>query len=151
METSIWNFVFAEDAPEKQAVTLAFFNLVKQGRYHIFISEMVFREIDRASKQKKSVLLNLIEEYQPGELEITEEAVVLAKRYIDEGALPPRAVDDSIHAALATIHGIDALISWNLKHLANLSRVRRINGINLKEGYSDSLDIVTPMEVCDEI
>jgi len=36
-----------------------------------------------------------------------------------------------IHAALATVYGIDVLISWNLKHLANLSRMRKINGVKL--------------------
>lgn len=141
LETSVWNFFFAEDAPEKQSVTLAFFNQVRLNHYDIFISEIVFREIDRASEKKKSLLLNLIKEYQPDELEVTEETLMLAERYIVEAALPPRAVDDSIHAALATVHGMDALISWNLKHLANLSRMRKINGINLKEGYSNSLDI----------
>ena len=151
LETSVWNFFFAEDAPEKQAVTLEFFNQVRQERYNIFISEIVFREIDRASEKKKSLLLNIIKEYQPDELEVTEEALSLAELYIIEAALPPRAVDDSIHAALATVHGIDALISWNLKHLANLSRMKKINGINLKHGYSNRLDLVTPMEVCNEI
>jgi predicted nucleic acid-binding protein len=151
LDTSVWNFYFADDAPEKQAITLEFFNQVREGRYRIFVSEIVFREIDKSSDEKKVLLLNLIAEYQPKKLEITEEILTLAEQYISEGVLPAKAVDDSIHAAIATVHGIDALISWNLKHLANLSRMRRINGVNLKQGYSNKLDLVTPMEVCNEI
>ncbi|MBF0230391.1 MAG: type II toxin-antitoxin system VapC family toxin [Desulfamplus sp.] len=151
LETSVWNFYFADDAPEKQAVTFEFFNQIKRDRYRIFVSEIVFREIDKADDEKKSLLLNLIAEYNPEKLEITEEALTLAEEYIREGILPAKSVDDSIHASIATVYGLDALISWNLKHLANLSRMRKINGVNLKNGYSNKLDLVTPMEVCNEI
>lgn len=151
LDTSVWNFYFADDAPEKQAVTLEFFNQITLGRYYIFISEIVFREIDKSSNEKKSLLLGLIAKYKPYNLEVTEEILTLAEQYINEGALPTRAINDSIHVAVATVYGIDALISWNLKHLSNLSRMRKINGVNLKNGYSNKLDLVTPMEVCDEI
>ena len=87
---------------------------------------------------------NLIESFSPNELEITEEVLELSEKYIHELALPKRSIDDSIHAAVATVHEMDALISWNLKHLANLRRKEKINGVNLMEGYSKRLDIVTP-------
>ena len=45
---------------------------------------------------------------------------------------------------------MDALISWNLKHLANFRRMEMINGINLKQGYGKRLELITPMEVSDE-
>jgi hypothetical protein len=59
--------------------------------------------------------------------------------------LPARAVADSKHAAVATVYELDALISWNLKHLANLRKMEKINGINLIEGYSKRLELITPM------
>jgi hypothetical protein len=55
-----------------------------------------------------------------------------------------------IHAAVATAFEIDALISWNLKHLANLRKMEMINGVNLKEGYTKKLELITPMEASDE-
>jgi hypothetical protein len=42
---------------------------------------------------------------------------------------------------------MDALISWNLKHLANLRKMERINAVNKKLGYSKRLELITPMEV----
>ena len=64
-----------------------------------------------------------------------------------EFALPKRPIDDSIHVAVASIYEMDALISWNLSHLANLRRMEKFNEINLKEGYHKHLEIITPMEV----
>ncbi|MFQ5786694.1 MAG: hypothetical protein ACE5H1_01810 [Thermodesulfobacteriota bacterium] len=40
LETSVWNFVFADDAPEKKEITLKFFDKIKKGEYEIFISDM---------------------------------------------------------------------------------------------------------------
>jgi hypothetical protein len=53
-------------------------------------------------------------------------------------------------AATATYYELDALISWNLRHLSNLKKMEMINGINLKEGYTKRLQLITPMEVSDE-
>jgi hypothetical protein len=49
-----------------------------------------------------------------------------------------------------TLSEMDALISWNLKHLSNLKKMEMINGINMKEGYFKRLELITPMEVSDE-
>lgn len=150
LETSVWNFFFADDAPEKKEVTLIFFEKVKKGEYEIFISDAVIGKIDRANDKKKLLLLNLIKEYAPKRIIINEEVVELARKYISEGVLPANKIDDAIHAAVATIFEMDALISWNLKHLSNLKQMELINGINLKEGYSKRLELITPMEVSDE-
>jgi hypothetical protein len=45
---------------------------------------------------------------------------------------------------------MDALISWNLKHLSNFKKMEMINGINMKEGYVKRLELITLMEVSDE-
>ncbi len=150
LETSVWNFYFADDAPEKKAVTLQFFERVKQGHYDIFISEVVLTEIARASEEKMNILLALIGNCSPTRLALTEEALALSNQYLDSGILPPRAVDDARHAAIATVYEMDALISWNLSHLANLQKMDKINGMNLSEGYSKKLEIITPMEVSHE-
>jgi len=150
LETSVWNFYFADDAPEKKEITLKFFNQVKQGEYEIFVSDVVFEEIAKASGEKNAILSDLIAEYQPQELEINDAILLLAEKYIQEGALPERAEEDSKHAAIATFHEIDALISWNLKHLANFKKMEKINSVNLKEGYLKRLVLMTPMEVSHE-
>ena len=149
LETSVWNFYFADDAPEKQAITKQFFD--NSSGYNIFISHIVSKEIAKAPDKKRELLINLIDFYQPQELEVTNEVLNLAKKYLEEEVLPPKSFFDAIHAAVATVYELDALISWNLKHLASLKRMEQINGVNLKEGYSKKLELITPMEVADEI
>jgi predicted nucleic acid-binding protein len=150
LETSVWNFYFADDAPEKKEITRTFFDKIRHGEYEIFISDAVIEEIARADDEKKQLLLNIIKEYNPKRLIINEEVMELGKKYVSEGAFPANKVEDAIHAAMATAYEMDALISWNLKHLSNLKKMEMINGINMKEGYFKRLELITPMEVSDE-
>ena len=53
IETSVWNYYFADDTPEKKAVTLNFFKKVQKGDYEIFISDIVIEEISRAEEGKR--------------------------------------------------------------------------------------------------
>ncbi len=147
LETSVWNFCFAEDAPEKQAATLQFFERVKQGAYDIFVSNLVFQEIAGASARKRELLLHLTAQYRHEELEINQEVLQLTNQYLAQNALPVTAEADATHAAVATVYELDALISWNLKHLANLNRMAKINAVNLVCGYTKKLELVTPLEV----
>ena len=150
LETSVWNFIFADDAPEKKEITLRFFDKIKKGEYEIFISDVVIEEIGRAIDEKRNLILNVIKDYKPQKLVVNEEVVELAKNYISEGILPQEKFEDSTHAAIATIFEMDALISWNLRHLANLKKMEMINGVNMKQGYYKRLELITPMEVSDE-
>jgi len=150
LETSVWNFYFADDSPEKKEITLHFFERVEHGEYEIFISNIVFREFAKASDEKRMLLSKLISRYQPKELDLNDEIIQLAAKYLLEGVLPEKAAEDSKHAAVASVHEMDALISWNLKQLANFKRMEKINGVNLKEGYTKRLALMTPMEVSDE-
>jgi predicted nucleic acid-binding protein len=80
LETSVWNFYFADDAPEKKEVTLRFFEKIRQGNYEVFISEIVLDEIARASDEKVMLLSDLIREYQPVNLGIKKEIFKLAPK-----------------------------------------------------------------------
>jgi predicted nucleic acid-binding protein len=147
LETSVWNFCFANDAPDRQTTTLQFFEQLKQGVYDIFVSEVVFQEIDQASPEKRALLHTLITEYQPETLEINPQALHLVSQYLAQGALPTTAEADATHAAVATVYELDALISWNLKHLANLYKMAKINAVNSRVGYPKKLELITPLEV----
>ena len=62
LETSVINFLFAEDAPKKMQITKEFFNLITE--YEVFISDVVLLEIEQASEEKKEKLLNTIKKYK---------------------------------------------------------------------------------------
>ena len=76
-----------------------------------------------------------------------QEAEVLARNYIKEGALTEKCKNDARHIALASAYGgINVLVSWNFKHMVNFRRVQQYNSINLKLGYKD-IDIRSPKEM----
>ncbi len=50
LETSVWNFYFADDAPEKREITRRFFEKIKQDEYEVFISDAVIGEIDKGKR-----------------------------------------------------------------------------------------------------
>ncbi|PIW31378.1 MAG: hypothetical protein COW28_07385 [bacterium (Candidatus Ratteibacteria) CG15_BIG_FIL_POST_REV_8_21_14_020_41_12] len=85
--------------------------------------------------------------FAPTELEITEEAEELAQIYLNRKIVPEEKRDDALHVAVATIFEVDALITWNYRHLANLRKSELFHSVNLEKGYTKQLNIVTPMEV----
>ena len=147
LDTSVWNFFFADDAPEKKDITKRFFASIKEGIYEIFISEVVIMEINDAPESKRKILFDLVNEYSPAELETTEEANELTEFYMERGIIPKGKRDDAFHVAIATAHEMGAIITWNYQHLANLRKSELFNGVNLEKGYTKRLEMVTPMEV----
>lgn len=147
VETSVWSYVYAEDAPEKQQITQAFFERVAEGRFDIFISQEVLREIGRADPETRQRLADLLKTHRPTLLAVTEEVAALAAAYLEQGALPRGKAEDAMHAATATVYELDALVSWNYRHLVNLRRKELIHATNLRQGYLKPLEIITPMEV----
>ena len=147
LDTSVWNFYFADDAPEKRDVTKDFIDLVRQEQYEVFISAVVVKEINDAPEPKRAQLVGLIKSCPVVELEITEAVDELAKSYIARGILSEKKEDDALHVAIATATEMDALVTWNFQHLANLRKSELFNGVNLEKGYTKRLEIVTPMEV----
>jgi hypothetical protein len=82
-------------------------------------------------------------------LEVTEEAEWLTTAILSSGAVPPQAVRDAAHIAVAVVHDLDYLLTWNCKHLANAQIMRRIAAACNREGYSMPL-ICTPEELTGE-
>ncbi len=147
LDTSVWSFFFADDAPEKRDVTKEFFDLVRQGQYEVFISAVVVKEINDASGPKRDQLGELIKTCPVAELEIPGEADELAKSYMSRGIVPEKKEDAALHVAIATVAEMDALVTWNFQHLANLRKAELFHGVSLEMGYYKKLEIITPMEV----
>jgi hypothetical protein len=78
-------------------------------------------------------------------IEVTEEAIELATKYIAEKVVGKTSFADCLHIALATINRADFLISWNFKHIVNIQRIRGCNSVNIKNGYK-LLEIRSPRE-----
>lgn len=65
LETSVWNFYYADDSPEKKEVTHNFFNFLPNNKFEIYISDIVLAEFDQATETKKNKLIKLIDNYNP--------------------------------------------------------------------------------------
>ncbi len=53
---------------------------------------------------------------------------------------------DMRHIALATLARVDALVSWNFKHIVRLEKIRQFNEVNVQLGYQ-ALSILSPRGV----
>ena len=72
LDTSVWNFYYADDSPEKMEVTRQFFESLSSGNYEIYSSAVVIREIDNADENTMSELITLMNKYKPIILEVKE-------------------------------------------------------------------------------
>ena len=144
LDTSVPNFVFAEDAPDKQEITKLLFAPHTRQKYEFYISAVVIREIERAPIEKQKQLITILEGSEL--LDLTKETEALAQQYLSRGIIPKKSDEDARHVAIATIHHMDAVVSWNFKHLVNIRRIRLINLLNEELGYRQ-IQIVSPQEV----
>lgn len=147
LDTSVWNFYHADDAPEKMEITQQFFTNLKKGNFQIYSSSVVIREIENASEDIMIKLVNLLKQYKPIMLEVNEEIDELAALYIKEKVIPEKKRDDALHIAVSAVNEMDALVSWNYKHIANLAKKEKVHAVNIVHGYLKELEMITPMEV----
>ena len=147
LETSVWNFIYADDAPEKRDATKRFFEEIKADHYDVFISEHVLAEISRTSNLKKRGLLeDLIQQYIPILLPPSREVEELTAVYLRANIVTTKAYTDLAHIAYAVIYQCDVIVSWNLRHIVRLKTKLAVNGINKQLGYGE-IQIIVPEEV----
>lgn len=79
-------------------------------------------------------------------VELTDEVLKLADKYIDEKVVGKTSIEDCRHIALATIYKVDVLVSWNFKHIVNIDKIKGYNSVNLKLGYS-TIEIRSPRDL----
>jgi predicted nucleic acid-binding protein len=142
VDTSVWGGF--NDA-EFSAWTIPFFELAKRGRFTLILSDVTIKELQTAPKIIHDLPATIPADFLEV-VDITDEQLLLANRYVEEGALTSKCYSDAQHIAIASILKADGLVSWNFKHMVNFFRVRQYNAINLKFGYS-TINIITPKEL----
>jgi len=124
--------------------TKLLFNEILKGDYHIVISDLTEKELNKAPENVKFLLIDLNIDYEL--VLVTQECIDLALEYIKEKVVRETSLDDCIHIATAIINRIDILLSWNFKHIVNIQRIRGYNSINIKNGYP-TLEIRSPKDL----
>ena len=82
-------------------------------------------------------------------LDVTDEAILLAESLIERRGLPSKARVDALHVAIAAVHGMDYLLTWNCRHIANAALRARIEEICEVKGFAPPI-ICTPLELSKE-
>ena len=148
LDTSVISFYFAEDAPEKMAITRKFFDreLVK-GKYEIYLSALTVQELSNCNDLTlQDKLVKFANELPVHILESTGEIEEISQQFVDEGVIPAKYLDDAIHLTLAILNGMDYIVSWNFKHIVKPKTKKAVRAFCIKEGYKET-EIVTPEEV----
>lgn len=78
-------------------------------------------------------------------LDITPEVTKLASRILAAGKIPRKAAADAAHIAIAAVHGMDYLVTWNCVHIANATNTRALALLCLQLGYNSPV-VCTPEE-----
>jgi hypothetical protein len=84
------------------------------------------------------------------ELPASPKAKSIANLMVSRGILPPKALEDAYHAATCAIHGIDYLLTWNCRHLANPKIFGKVEKLLCALGYSCPR-MLTPEEMMKEV
>jgi predicted nucleic acid-binding protein len=134
--------------PEFEEGSRALFERFRSGDYVLVISDVTLAELQNAPERVRKLVSDLRPENVESVL-FTHEADQLAKAYLSAAVLPQKMWADAQHIAIATLAGVDVLVSWNFKHVVNLRRIHGYNEVNTELGHPP-VEIRTPREVVNE-
>ncbi|MSR59892.1 MAG: DNA-binding protein [Planctomycetaceae bacterium] len=151
LETTVVSYLTAW--PSRDIVIAAHQQIAKEwwkscsDRFEVVASILVLQEAsagDEAAARDRVAILDQIPLL--GE---SNEALELAQQLIDAAAIPQKAVDDAVHLAIAATNGVDYLVTWNCRHLANATTRRTIEAVCRAAGYQPPI-ICTPEELSED-
>jgi hypothetical protein len=148
IETTIISYLTAR--PSRDLIIAAHQQLTQEwwdsrrAAFDLYASQVVIRESnqgDAAMAQKRANVLEGI-----SLLSVSEAAVTLAKTLVEKGPIPKKAEVDALHIAIAAANGMDYLLTWNCKHMANAEMQVGIARMCRDAGYEPPV-ICTPEEL----
>jgi len=150
IETSVPSYYFeTRRSPAAQAwreATRKWWSHCRRG-YELFTSRFALAELRRAPRAKARAALSLLRNVtvlnEPRELQ------EVANYYIEQRAMPAVAGGDAYHLAMASLHKMDFLLTWNCQHLANANKVRHLAVLNARLGLPMPV-ITTPLTLIPE-
>ena len=113
-------------------------------RCELYTSQLVIAEAGRGNPEASGTRLNYLKGIP--QLTITSESRDIAKALIEQDALPKKAEADALHIAVAAVHHIDLLLTWNCRHIDNPSTKPVVRSVCVKKGYVCP-EMCTPIEL----
>lgn len=135
LDTTIPSAYYDTSKPVRQLITQKWFEN-DASSYDLYMSVTAVDEIEEVVNIiKRQNIRQLIIDCKIIILELSEKAVQLADEYLNKGAIPKSEPEDAYHIAIASVNHINALASWNFRHIVSVNPIRKIHEINLKYGY----------------
>jgi len=147
LETSVVGAYLDNGEPFRRDLTIRWWEH-EMSEYRATVSPLVTRELERLPEPHRTAYLKLVAPLE--QLELTDEATILAEGYISRGIFHRKYIGDALHVAVASVHKIDYLVTWNFGHLANVRRQARIRLFNTAAGFFVPM-IVTPEFLVSEL
>ena len=148
LETTIISYLAAR--PSKDLITAAHQQVTRdwwQNRrrdFDLFSSQLVIQESSAGDAAVAKTRLQLLSDISL--VQVNVDCVSLARALVERGPIPEKAAVDALHIAIATLHGMDYLLTWNCKHIANAEMQTAVNRICRSAGYEPPV-ICTPEEL----
>ena len=152
IESTIPSYVVARPARDllqaaRQQLAKDWWDL-KRAKHELFTSQVVLDEITSGETAMAQQRLDVMAQIKL--LDLTDEANALTKDILASGLLPADADRDAAHIALATVHEMDVLLSWNCRHIANAAIQARLRRLVEKSGFALTV-LCTPDELTGEL
>jgi len=146
IDTSVLGGIFDTEEPKRVNTAERLLRLIGDGTYEGYISRLTIEEVFAAPIKIYEKLQSKIGNSGFSIIEETAESINLAEAYVNAGAIPERYRADARHIAIGVVYDLDYIVSWNYKHMVNISVRRLINSTNIRMGYS-TVEIISPEEV----
>ena len=142
VDTSVFGGCEDEEFREE---SLQFFEAFRCGAATLVFSEVTERELKKAPPSVREIIKQIPKAHFET-LPESEQALSLAKAYIEAEALGPAHFADALHVAIASIGEVDVIASWNFKHMVRSGRVQAYNRVNERHGHPN-IDIQFPEDI----
>jgi len=146
LDTSVIGALFDVEMPQRIEITRTLLDSIVSGTHTGAISNVVLEEIERGPKELREKLVSEMSRIPLQIISEDETSADLLRIYEEEGFIHKSARLDLRHLAVATVHGVDALVSWNFRHIVNIRTRRAVHSVNLRLGLP-LIEIVSPEEV----
>ena len=139
LDTSTISHLDAPDRTDRMADTQKLWDLIKSGAYDVALSSVVFFELAKCSQEKRAVLAGFLSQIQYQHIEVADDILAIADRFIDLKVLTQKSYVDCQHIAAAIHAECDVVVSWNFQHMVNIRTIRGAKVVTAMEGYKDIL------------
>ena len=112
--------------------------------FEIYISQLVIDEAAAGDPVAAHGRMHLIQDLPL--LDITLDVELLSEAILSSAAFPRQAATDAAHIAVAAVHGMDFLLTWNCAHMANAFLVKAVTDACRRQGLACPT-ICTPLEL----